>query len=140
MHALDMEYCVSTFDTDPFEPQPEGASTIFPFWVEEESSGKGFLELPYTLVQDFTLFVILQETDISVWKQKVDWIAEKGGMALLNSHPDYINFGTGTCGPEEYPLSRYVEFLDYLRTRYCDCHWHALPSEVANFWYERCRA
>ena len=37
MHALDMDHCVSTFDTDPFEPQPEGVGTIFPFWVRNGS-------------------------------------------------------------------------------------------------------
>ena len=30
---LDIEYDSSTFDTDPFEPQPDGVGTIFPFWV-----------------------------------------------------------------------------------------------------------
>ena len=35
MHALDMDHCVSTFDTDPFEPEPEGVGTIFPFWVRK---------------------------------------------------------------------------------------------------------
>jgi hypothetical protein len=137
MHALNMEYCVSTFDTDPFEPQPAGVGTIFPFWVSDRSPGKGFLELPYTLVQDFTLFVILMEQDIGLWKQKVDWIAEKGGMALLNSHPDYMHFGGGACGPEEYPVSHYVEFLNYLGSRYGGRYWHALPSEVARFWSVR---
>src|SRR5580700_1961934 len=33
LHSLDIEYDASTFDTDPFEPQPDGAGTIFPFWV-----------------------------------------------------------------------------------------------------------
>ena len=33
LHQLDIEYDLSTFDTDPFEPQPEGRHTIFPFWV-----------------------------------------------------------------------------------------------------------
>ena len=26
------QYDASTFDTDPFEPQPDGVNTIFPFW------------------------------------------------------------------------------------------------------------
>jgi len=30
---LDVQYDASTFDTDPFEPQPDGGHTIFPFWV-----------------------------------------------------------------------------------------------------------
>src|SRR5262249_41363433 len=33
LHDLDIAYDASTFDTDPFEPQPDGVSTIFPFWV-----------------------------------------------------------------------------------------------------------
>ena len=33
LHALNAEYDSSTFDTDPFEPEPDGVGTIFPFWV-----------------------------------------------------------------------------------------------------------
>ena len=33
LHDLDVQYDASTFDTDPFEPQPQGRHTIFPFWV-----------------------------------------------------------------------------------------------------------
>jgi hypothetical protein len=32
-HDLDIRYDASTFDTDPFEPQPDSAGTIFPFWI-----------------------------------------------------------------------------------------------------------
>ncbi|MBU0959834.1 MAG: hypothetical protein KKB31_07845, partial [Nanoarchaeota archaeon] len=39
---LDIKYDSSTFDTDPFEPQPDGVSTIFPFWVQNGSSPKGY--------------------------------------------------------------------------------------------------
>ena len=31
LQTLDVEYDASTFDTDPFESQPNGVSTIFPF-------------------------------------------------------------------------------------------------------------
>jgi hypothetical protein len=48
--------------------------------------------LPYTLVQDFNLFKILREPNIDIWKRKLDWIAERGGMALINTHPDYMGF------------------------------------------------
>lgn len=33
---LDIEYDLSTFDTDPFMPQPDGVGTIFPFLVERK--------------------------------------------------------------------------------------------------------
>ena len=84
IHDLNIEYDASTFDTDPFEPQPDGMGTIFPFFVQGNSSQKGYVELPYTLPQDFTLFVLMKEKNIDIWKKKLDWIVENGGMALLN--------------------------------------------------------
>ena len=56
---LEVLYDASTFDTDPFEPQPDGAGTVFPFRVAGDSERKGFIELPYTLPQDSTLFFVL---------------------------------------------------------------------------------
>ena len=90
---MDVEYDSSTFDTDPFEPQPDSMDTIFPFWVQDGYQTKGFVELPYTLPQDFTLFVLMQERNIDIWKKKLDWIADNGGMALLIAHPDYMCLG-----------------------------------------------
>ena len=75
LHDLDVRYDASTFDTDPFEPQPDGGHTIFPFWVPAPNNQKsgirdqksdppsdfrhsagrsGYVELPYTLPQDST--------------------------------------------------------------------------------------
>ena len=54
---------------------------------------KGYVELPYTLPQDFLLFILLQEKNIDTWKKKLDWIVDHGGMALFIAHPDYMNFG-----------------------------------------------
>ncbi len=134
IHDLEIEYDASTFDTDPFEPQPDGMQTIFPFWVQGNSNQKGYIELPYTLPQDFTLFVLMQERDIGIWKRKLDWIAECGGMALLNVHPDYINFGEGKTKTGEYPVTYYEELLKYVKGRYEGQYWHVLPKEMANFW------
>lgn len=134
---LDIQYDSSTFDTDPFEPQPDGIGTIFPCWVQDGSRAKGFVELPYTLPQDFTLFVLMKERNIDIWKKKIDWIIEKGGMALLNAHPDYMNCTQGRCTIEDYPVEYYEEFLNYVKTRYDGQYWHVLPREMARFWKER---
>ena len=136
LHDLDVLYDSSTFDTDPFEPQPDGVDTIFPFWVS--ASGRpGYVEMPYTLPQDFTLFLLLQETGIDIWKRKLDWIAEHGGMAMLDVHPDYVDAaGAGEPG-QSYPLKLYAEFLDYVRTKYAGQYWHALPKQVAELAKER---
>lgn len=135
IHDLCIEYDQSTFDTDPFEPQPEGFGRIFPLFITKDSK-KGYVELPYTLPQDHTLFIILKEKDISIWKEKLDWIAEKGGMALLNTHPDYMNFNGRVLEREEYPTRLYAEFLEYVQKRYQGQYWHVLPREIARFWRE----
>ena len=48
--------------------------------------------MPYTLPQDSTLFLVLGEITPEIWMRKLDWIAEHGGMALVDVHPDYISF------------------------------------------------
>jgi hypothetical protein len=136
IHDLEIKYDASTFDTDPFEPQPDGVGTIFPFFVKRDDAGNGYMELPYTLPQDFTLFILLQERDIRIWKQKLDWIAGKGGMALLNTHPDYMQFDCMGKAYEEYPVGYYLEFLEYINSRYEGCYLHALPREMARFWFD----
>lgn len=129
LHALGVEYDASTFDTDPFEPEADGVKTIFPFWVPG-AAGDGYVELPYTLVQDFTLFIVLRERNIDIWKRKLDWIVERGGMALINTHPDYMDFGGCKRERDEYPVSHYEEFLQYVREKYDGCYWAATPREV----------
>ncbi|HEX8950104.1 MAG TPA: hypothetical protein VF790_14145, partial [Dissulfurispiraceae bacterium] len=134
IHDLDIKYDASTFDTDPFEPQPTGMGTIFPFWVGKNGTTEGYVELPYTLPQDFTLFVLFQEHGIDIWARKLDWIARKGGMALLNVHPDYMRFDGRQPDIEEYPAGRYEAFLKYVGERYGGEYWHVLPRDMAEFW------
>lgn len=133
LHSLNIQYDLSTFDTDPFEPQSDGVETIFPFWVNGTSDSEGYMELPYTLPQDFTVFILMQEKDIDIWKRKLDWVASHGGMALLNTHPDYMNFSGGKLGIEEYPAKYYEHFLEYVQSKYQGHYWHALPADVARF-------
>lgn len=129
---LDVEYDLSTFDTDPFEPQSEGVETIFPYLVERNNGGEPYVEMPYTLPQDHTLFVIMAEPNIDIWKRKLDWVAERGGMVLVNVHPDYICFD-GRPSSEEYPIDLYVELLDYISSKYAGRYWNALPRNVAAY-------
>lgn len=135
LHELGLEYDSSTFDSDPFEPEPDGMRTIFPFWASGRNGG-GYVELPYTLVQDFTLFIVLEEHTIDVWKKKIDWIAERGGMVLLNSHPDYMCFTNNGNDPYEFPVSLYEELLTYVKDKYQGQYWAALPRDVARHYRE----
>jgi len=131
IHDLNIEYDASTFDTDPFEPQSDGVSTIFPFWVHNGSPEVGYVELPYTLPQDFTLFVLMGQQNIDIWRTKLDWLAANGGMVLVNVHPDYMNFSKREKRLEEYPARYYQQFLEYIKERYDGQYWHVLPREMA---------
>jgi hypothetical protein len=138
IHALDIEYDMSTFDTDPFEPQSDGVNTIFPFLVSKSCHAKCYVEMPYTLPQDFTLYILMQEENSKIWKYKLKWIAENQGMVLLNTHPDYMSFSDrkGIKG-ENYSASIYKNFLMWIKENYDELYWNPLPKEMATFWMQR---
>ncbi len=121
MQALNMEYDLSFFDTDPFEPIPGGTMSIWPFFIGH------FVELPYTLIQDYTLAAVLGESTPRLWLEKVDFIGKYHGMALINSHPDYLQ--------KPANLRIYTGFLTAMQR--CGGFWHALPREVASWWKQR---
>jgi hypothetical protein len=152
LHDLEVQYDASTFDSDPFEPQPDGAYTIFPFWVSRAATKKsgppdtrnlkpqgvngkrdGYFELPYTLAQDSTVFFVLGEKTTDVWRKKLDWIVEQGGMALINVHPDYMAFNGNKPTHKEYSADHYEQFLDYVNTRYRGTFWNPLPRELCDY-------
>jgi hypothetical protein len=76
----------------------------------------------------------MKEKTVDIWKKKLDWIAQKGGMALFNSHPDYMNFNKQKNGPEEYSIKYYKEFLSFIKHKHEGQYWHVLPKEIAQFW------
>jgi len=162
LHSLDIAYDSSTFDTDPFEPQPDGLGTIFPLWIgnsklkianyskpqssqenpisnskleisnRQSNSRSGYVELPYTLPQDSTLFLLLRESTNQIWKEKTAWIAKQGGMVFLNTHPDYMDF-KGNGNASSFPISYYADFLQHVKESYGGQYWHATPDKVASY-------
>lgn len=135
-HKLNIDYCISTYDFDPFEPQSCGLGRIFPFWVRGPDGAGGHVELPYTLAQDFTLFILMGQKNDGLWRRKLDWIAERGGMALIKTHPDYMAFDRQHEQFDRYPIRYYTDFLEYFQSSYGDQAWIASPSEVARYWRE----
>lgn len=133
LHGLNISYDASSFDTDPFEPQSDGVKTIFPILQKGDYPAKGYVELPYTLPQDFTLYILFGERNIEIWKKKLAWIAEHGGMALVNTHPDYMCFD-GRPRFDEYPVGLYRDLLTHIQGEYRGEYWHLLPHEMATYW------
>lgn len=121
MAALPFEYDSSYPDTDPFEPQPGGCCSWLPYF-----NGR-VVELPITLPQDHTLFVILRQTDARIWIEKAEKIRASGGMALLITHPDYLGLGPIAAAYEQL-LQRFAADPSL---------WRALPIEVSRWWRRR---
>jgi glycosyltransferase involved in cell wall biosynthesis len=136
--GLDIDYAISTFDTDPFEPQPDAVETIFPFLIYRNSSDSTTSQSPgFQVFQPQNFFVELEEKTIEIWKQKLNWIAEKGGMVLINTHPDYMNFSYEVIGNLEYPVRYYVDFLEYVKNSYKGRYYHTKPSQIAAFYKQQ---
>jgi hypothetical protein len=123
MQALEIEYDGSFFDTDPYEPIAGGTMSIWPFQLGR------FVELPYTLTQDSTM-AVRDEATPALWLDKVDYVRANYGLALLNTHPDYLR------NPRIWSI--YSEFLRIMSER-ADYH-HALPRAVARWWRARAGA
>ena len=121
MPELGFDYDSSYPDTDPFEPQPGGCCSWLPYF------NRDLVELPITLPQDHTLFVILRHSDETSWVQKATEIKDYGGMALLITHPDYVENGP--------LLAAYEKLLD--RFREDATAWRPLPREVSAWWRRR---
>ena len=123
MPRLGALYDSSFPDTDPFEPQAGGCCSIFPFFLDE------MVELPITLVQDHTMWELLQRPGIDLWLEKSEWIREHHGLVNADVHPDYLI--------RQDRLDLYDEFLGWLTQ--LEGGWHALPRDVASWWKERAR-
>lgn len=121
--TMDFDFDSSFADTDPYEPQPGGTCSLFPFFLSR------LVELPYTLPQDHTMLHLLRRGPLPLWTMKAKWIAALGGMILTLVHPDYC--GEGSC------LEAYEELLRRLEG--LEGAWRALPSEAAQWWRMRSR-
>jgi hypothetical protein len=121
MQALDIEYDASCFDVDPYQAMPGGVGGVWPF-----IAGK-FVELPYTVPQDHTLFIVLGQVNESIWLQKLKFIAALSGMALGITHPDYLD--------SDRRVDAYRRYLQTARNM--RGMWHALPKDIATWWRQR---
>jgi hypothetical protein len=121
MAGMSFAYDSTYPDTDPYEPQPGGCCTIWPYFLGT------MVELPMTMPQDHTLFEILKMNDIATWKTKANWLAGEGGIVVINIHPDYM------LTPDR--LKFYEELLHHMKT--LDGMWHVLPRDAARWWRDR---
>jgi len=122
--AFKFSFDMSVPNVAHLEPQRGGCCTLMPYFIGQ------ILELPLTTTQDYSLFHILGDYSIELWKQQIDLIIKKNGLISFIVHPDYVI--------EEKARNVYLDLLGHLaRTRADKKVWMALPGEVDRWWRNR---
>lgn len=123
-HALKCSYDMSVPNVAHLDPQRGGCCTVMPYFVGD------VLELPVTTVQDYTLFHILDDYSIDLWKSQTEIIMQRHGLMSFIVHPDYVMTRRARLV--------YETLLDYLvEVRQNRGVWTTTPSEVNQWWRSR---
>jgi hypothetical protein len=124
--ALRFSYDMSIPCVGHLDPQPGGCCTALPWFIGD------ILEIPVTMVQDYSLFHILNDYSINLWKRQLADVLHGNGLASFIVHPDYI----------DTPKAKnvYMQLLEHLcQIRSTDGAWIARPHEVDKWWRKRAR-
>jgi hypothetical protein len=122
--AFDFSFDMSVPTVAHLEPQRGGCCTVMPYFIGS------VLELPLTTIQDYSLFHILGDYSIEIWRRQIAAITARNGLLMFLAHPDYMRDVRGQAV--------YVALLSYLRELRREQHiWSALPSEVDEWWRRR---
>ncbi len=122
--AFDFSYDMSVPNVAHLEPQRGGCCTVMPYRI-----GK-ILELPLTMTQDYSLFHMLGDYSIDLWKRECDQILRRNGLISFIVHPDYVT--------EKHARDAYKNLLCYLSTLRTEHKlWTPLPGDVNRWWRNR---
>jgi hypothetical protein len=122
--AFKFNYDMSVPNAGHLEAQPGGSCTVRPYFIN------GLVELPLTTTQDYSLFHILGDYSIDVWKQQIHTLLENHGLISFIVHPDYII--------DKKAQNTYKSLLAYLAQLQVEGKlWIARPGDVASWWRER---
>lgn len=122
--AFEFSYDMSLPNVAHLDPQRGGCCTVMPFFIGR------IVELPVTCTQDFTLFRILQDYSMNLWKTQIARIREEHGLISLIVHPDYVI--------EQRARDVYKSLLEHLaELREKEHVWTPRADDVANWWRQR---
>jgi hypothetical protein len=122
--SLEFSYDMSVPSVAHLDPQRGGCCTVMPYFVGR------ILELPVTTIQDYSLFHILNDYSIDIWKRQLDAITSQHGLASFIVHPDYVI--------DRRARSTYQALLEHLALARDERQvWMALPREVDRWWRQR---
>lgn len=123
-HLLKLEYDMSVPNVAHLDPQRGGCCTVMPYFIGN------ILELPVTVTQDYSLFNILNDYSLRLWKQQTADILAENGLMNFIVHPDYI-VGSQALGTYKALLGHLQELREQQNV------WVALPRDVNTWWRQR---
>jgi hypothetical protein len=123
---LDFSFDMSIPNVARLDPQRGGCCTVMPYFIGD------VLELPLTTIQDYSLFHVLNELSIDLWKTQLELIFAKNGLATFIVHPDYI------IEPETQAVYKNL-LTTFSEMRKQNDLWFALPREIDTWWRARSR-
>jgi len=122
--ALKFSYDMSVPNSARLDPQRGGCCTVMPYFIGN------LLEIPVTMMQDYTLFNILNRYSIDIWREQTKIVMAKHGLMSFIIHPDFI------IGSQERKV--YEALLQYLVTLRRDHRvWITTSGEVNRWWRQR---
>ena len=123
---LEFEYDMTVPNTGHLDPQRGGCCTVFPYFIGD------ILELPVTATQDYSLFHILGDYTLDLWKAQAAGVQAKHGLLSFIIHPDYV------LDPKA--RKTYQSLLEFLAERRAEGGmWTATPNQINQWWRLRSR-
>lgn len=121
---FEFSYDMSVPNVAHLEPLRGGCCTVMPYFI-----GK-IVELPLTTSQDYSLFHILNDYSIDLWKRQFALIRERNGLISFLTHPDYLE--------ERRARDVYESLLGYIRQMVArENLWVTVPGDVDRWWRAR---
>jgi hypothetical protein len=122
--VFEFAYDMSVPNVAHLEPLRGGCCTVLPYFI-----GK-ILEIPLTTAQDYSVFQILNDYSLDLWKEQIRLVREHNGLLSFLTHPDYLI--------DDRSRHVYESLLSYLREiANLDKIWVALPAEIDRWWRQR---
>lgn len=124
LNELRFSYDMSIPNVAHLDPQRGGCCTVMPYFIGD------ILELPVTTTQDYSLFQMMHDYSLDLWKWQTELIVKKHGLISFIVHPDYVT--------SEKERAAYEGLLGHLsELREWRGVWIAKPGEVAEWWRDR---
>ncbi len=121
---FDFEYDTSVPNVAHLDPQRGGCCTVMPYFI-----GK-ILELPVTMTQDHSLFHVLNDYSLTLWKQQAEIVLQQNGLINFIVHPDYLL--------KERAQEAYKALLGHINELRSERDvWVAKPGDVNRWWRQR---